>query len=401
MGKTAQFGSLGNAYSWKWEEPVKGESKVAMHVNPEYEEEDMLKAVQTVLRAAKEARGIFRAVVTLPIFRRMRYWKEVKESEEATILVEIPKGQFKFEPESRLRGVNYDSGFANWGVAFVLVSNAEARGDPIPDTFEAELKEYLVANARVGGRVESLEVKVDERQKRKEWRPRRSWEGDESREVYVDGSEIAGKAGLGVYYGSTDRNYARRVRGIQTNAGAELEAIEEALKRSERGENLCICSDSLGSLEALEGWLSPYRQGVMKEGMRYRGVMRRIMKAIAEKCKEDKILFCKVKAHVGVFGNEEADKLAKQGTLMEEEEEVGIVCIEGKWVRHDIKNRLKKAGDRFRKGKLEEEWRSRQPEKELCVKYSYGFWNDSKLTDNEKLKIWKARNNLYPTKRWL
>ena len=104
--------------------------------------------------------------------------------------------------------------------------------------------------------MESLEVKVDERQKRKEWRPWRSWEGDEYREVYVDVSEIAGKAGLGVYYGSTDRNYARRVRGIQTNAGAELEAIEEALKRSERGENLCICSDSLGSLEALEGWLS-------------------------------------------------------------------------------------------------------------------------------------------------
>ena len=143
-------------------------------------------------------------------------------------------------------------------------------------------------------------------------------------EVYTDGAcsnngyENA-KAGLGVFFSEDDtRNLSKKVEGRQTNNTAELCAIIEAYnvleKNVEKGENICIYSDSRIAI----GWCTTTGEKYSKKN--WKGNIPNvelIKKAYGLFKGKSNVIFSHVKAHTGntdkhSIGNDGADRLANE-----------------------------------------------------------------------------------------
>jgi ribonuclease HI len=122
--------------------------------------------------------------------------------------------------------------------------------------------------------------------------------------VYTDGSAILRvNAGAGVFFGNGDnRNGSYRVPGEQTNQRAEAYAVIKALQSCEGP--IRIITDSMYVINCLTGiWSINANKdlfGVLQQevGNRY-------------------IILEWVKGHSGIRGNEEADRLANEGRLID------------------------------------------------------------------------------------
>ncbi len=132
-------------------------------------------------------------------------------------------------------------------------------------------------------------------------------------EIYTDGSETGGKAGLGIW--NEERmgmRFNARVFGEQTAYEGELQAIIYATCNSIEGSENIIKIDN-SSVRNLGEKINE------KEKLDLRKVpnpeiTRLIREIIKQKKKHGtKFKFEKVKAHSGIEGNEEADKMAKRG----------------------------------------------------------------------------------------
>ena len=111
---------------------------------------------------------------------------------------------------------------------------------------------------------------------------------------YTDGSKSEeGRVGAGLYDGVDI--YEKRVGDWNTVYEAEIEAIKEAIRRCPKS-GACILMDSMSAFKALE---KAIRCGEVEDCN-----MRRVMVAA-----EDKL-----KAHIGIRGNEIADVAAKGGS---------------------------------------------------------------------------------------
>ncbi|KAF9141030.1 hypothetical protein BGX30_005595 [Mortierella sp. GBA39] len=125
--------------------------------------------------------------------------------------------------------------------------------------------------------------------------------GSDTLVIYTDGSargngKVGSQAGLGVFFGVNDpRNLSERLQGEQTNQRAEIMAVYRALQ--------------WGANWMKNGWKRSDGGNVL-----HRDIIEPLLMMI--KNRPGPIKWTHVRAHIGTFGNEMADKLANAGAIL-------------------------------------------------------------------------------------
>ncbi|GAA5996307.1 RNA-DNA hybrid ribonuclease [Rhodotorula paludigena] len=157
------------------------------------------------------------------------------------------------------------------------------------------------------------------------------------RKVYCDGSsrgngQKGATAGIGVFWGHEPgaSNLSERLPGsLQTNNRAEMYAVARILESDPHpDEPLTICSDSEYTIGVFSKWIPGWKRRGWKTSdgkpVANQDLIRYILSLLALRMPADStsplanITFHKVKAHVGIEGNEQADRFANNGALMPE-----------------------------------------------------------------------------------
>uniref|UniRef100_A0A915HHT0 Ribonuclease H1 n=1 Tax=Romanomermis culicivorax TaxID=13658 RepID=A0A915HHT0_ROMCU len=141
--------------------------------------------------------------------------------------------------------------------------------------------------------------------------------------VYTDGccfGNGSGKpvAGIGVYWGrGNPNNLSEPVKGRKTNNCAEIEACCRALEQAKTLgiSRLEIRTDSQFVINCMTKWLDGWKMNgwMTKANEEVKNIVE--LKRLDE-CRENILVkWTYVAGHVGIAGNEEADKLAKKGAV--------------------------------------------------------------------------------------
>ena len=143
--------------------------------------------------------------------------------------------------------------------------------------------------------------------------------------VYTDGSASIRRgrwgAGCGVWFGDkSEHNISAIPPGRQTNNRAELVAVILAIRKvmtlPRKVSRLTVHSDSRLCIDGINKWLPLWeadgwtRMGHRLENADLWKVTKRVMSAVASR-PDFSVKFNYVPAHVGIYGNERADRLAK------------------------------------------------------------------------------------------
>ncbi|KAJ8981785.1 hypothetical protein NQ317_000028 [Molorchus minor] len=125
---------------------------------------------------------------------------------------------------------------------------------------------------------------------------------------FTDGSKIGDMAGAGVYGKTTGTELVFALGSYATVFQAEVYAILacglENLKRAPKGKIIQICSDSRAALLAIES--SKVKSRLVLE----------YKKTLNDLASRNKVILTWVPEHSGVRENEEADRLAREGSAM-------------------------------------------------------------------------------------
>lgn len=129
--------------------------------------------------------------------------------------------------------------------------------------------------------------------------------------IYTDGAYAGVKAGIGVWFGDNDKRNVSELMPLEnhTNQRAELYAILRALQ-IESG-NIHIYTDSVYSINCMSAWIHDWVQNGWKTST---GSVKNkdIIEQIYALSQGRNIKFSHVDGHSGIYGNEEADRLAKK-----------------------------------------------------------------------------------------
>lgn len=139
--------------------------------------------------------------------------------------------------------------------------------------------------------------------------------------VYTDGACSANgtakaRAGYGVYWGENHAdNVAEPLSGPATNNRAELTAVIRALETaiSHKYERLIVCTDSNLLIKTMESYIHGWRKNGWKTAARTDVKNKDLIVRLDELLKMIEVRFEHVAGHAGIFGNERADELARQG----------------------------------------------------------------------------------------
>ncbi|XP_007946321.1 ribonuclease H1-like [Orycteropus afer afer] len=140
--------------------------------------------------------------------------------------------------------------------------------------------------------------------------------------VFVDGScknngRDGAKAGYGVYWGPQNPlNVSERVSGRQTNQTAELKAAHKAIEqaKSQNMDKLIIETDSKFVIKGMTQWIGNWKQNGWKTASGRDVVNRSDFEKIDQASQGMDIQWKYVPGHRGIRGNEEADRLATEGS---------------------------------------------------------------------------------------
>jgi ribonuclease HI len=140
--------------------------------------------------------------------------------------------------------------------------------------------------------------------------------------VYTDGScvnngKYTAAAGYGVYFGDNHSlNQSEPVEGRPTNNCGEIQAAISAIEYAQiyKIKKLKIFTDSQFLINAACLWIKNWKKKNWKLSTGKSVVNVKDFKRLDELLNKDIIVqFCYIPAHKGFHGNEEADKLAKEG----------------------------------------------------------------------------------------
>ncbi|KAF8583229.1 hypothetical protein K439DRAFT_1349209 [Ramaria rubella] len=146
--------------------------------------------------------------------------------------------------------------------------------------------------------------------------------------VYTDGAcqgngKAGAIAGIGVWWGTNDpRNFAERCPGDQTNNRAELIAIIRVLETASQNiKRLLIKTDSSYSISCVRDWIPSWQKRGWKtadgKDVKNKPVIIYLSHLLNQRGGQGQIVQIQhVRGHVGIAGNEGADRLAGAGALM-------------------------------------------------------------------------------------
>ncbi|XP_043076467.1 ribonuclease H1-like [Puntigrus tetrazona] len=139
--------------------------------------------------------------------------------------------------------------------------------------------------------------------------------------VYTDGccsanGKVGARAGIGVYWGRDHPlNVAERLSGRQTNQRAELQAACKALEQaSEKNiKKVVLYTDSKFTINGITSWVKTWKSN----GWRLKGGGAIVNKDDFQKLDELNakldVVWMHIPGHAGFTGNEEADRLSREG----------------------------------------------------------------------------------------
>jgi len=142
-----------------------------------------------------------------------------------------------------------------------------------------------------------------------------------SQVIYTDGAcEANGrggaKGGIGVYWGPNHpMNVSEPLLGRQTNNRAEIMAVVRALNqcRSSGTKSVTICTDSKFLIRGITQWIHKWKTNGWKLSTGGDVINKEDFVMLDEAQQGLNVEWVHVRGHRGILGNEEADKLAKNG----------------------------------------------------------------------------------------
>jgi len=147
--------------------------------------------------------------------------------------------------------------------------------------------------------------------------------------VYTDGCCLNNgfanpKGGIGVYWAPHHpMNISEPLLvDAPTNNKAELVAASRALEQA-IGIGLTsieLRTDSKYTIQAMTEWMKNWEANGWKTSKNTDVVNKNLMINLADLCKRISITWVHVDAHVGIYGNEQADRLANEGALLQNSE---------------------------------------------------------------------------------
>ncbi|XP_029902797.1 ribonuclease H1 [Myripristis murdjan] len=139
--------------------------------------------------------------------------------------------------------------------------------------------------------------------------------------VYTDGccsanGKKGARAGIGVYWGRNHPlNVAERLNGRQTNQRAELQAACKALEQAKQMniKKLVLYTDSKFTINGVTSWVKQWKQN----GWRLKGggqiTNKEEFVRLDKLNAELQVVWMHIPGHAGYHGNEEADRLSREG----------------------------------------------------------------------------------------
>jgi ribonuclease HI len=312
--------------------------------NPEYETEELYKTMKWAIRGTYSETPTCTMLV-YPMWNAEPY-QELLNHPRVHILHRVPQPHFSFDTPARYTGIaNARAHHAPWEVAFIVVANTPGYAKYVDETQATDaFKKADTTHCKMAFPVALLtddkkaamtsgEHSVMGPSKLKRHPDTTDTQPDEymldeaelnalrdeyentppvgiatADDVYTDGSLKRGdtlKAGAGVYFASTGRTMYIRFTGKRAILRAELVAILVALREWPEDERIVIYTDSLLSLTSIQ---KAVRRKGDTRGLGESALMREIYEVLLRR--EAPTYLRKVRAHVGVAGNEAADRAA-------------------------------------------------------------------------------------------
>ncbi|XP_033353349.1 ribonuclease H1 [Bombus vosnesenskii] len=140
--------------------------------------------------------------------------------------------------------------------------------------------------------------------------------------VYTDGACTGNggknaKAGIGVWFGdSHPLNVSEAVVGRATNNNAEIKAVTVAARQARKAgiKNLKINTDSQFLINCIKYWIHSWKKKGWVTSNNTPVINKNELIEMEEALKPLNVVWNHVNGHVGIYGNEMADKLARAGS---------------------------------------------------------------------------------------
>ena len=196
-------------------------------------------------------------------------------------------------------------------------------------------------------------------------------------EIYTDGSKMNTKAGSGIYISGDglDDEISIPLFGLASVFTAELVAIKMALVKIRQviDRTVTLYSDSYSALQALMAFKSENKLVQEIQELIYELDQRRVV-----------VIFCWIPSHVGIMGNERADKLAKAALELEKEGQPRVFFSDFKsFLKEKVFSSWK---DRW-KDMVDDRWTQLRGVQDIIKPRKWG----DKLTRGQEVKITRLR----------